>query len=71
LNATTASRAGAAARPPRFPPAKAKVLAGDLAGVVRGGVRFDPGSRALYATDPSAYRQVPIGPSCRVECIFA
>jgi FAD/FMN-containing dehydrogenase/Fe-S oxidoreductase len=24
-------------------------------------VRFDPGSRALYATDLSAYRQVPIG----------
>jgi FAD/FMN-containing dehydrogenase/Fe-S oxidoreductase len=28
---------------------------------VRGEVRFDPGSRALYATDLSAYRQVPIG----------
>src|SRR4051812_16325120 len=24
-------------------------------------VRFDPGSRALYATDGSNYRQVPIG----------
>jgi FAD/FMN-containing dehydrogenase/Fe-S oxidoreductase len=50
-----------APRPPRFPAAKAKALAKDLAGVVRGEVRFDPGSRALYATDLSAYRQVPIG----------
>ena len=28
---------------------------------VRGEVRFDVGSRALYATDSSNYRQVPIG----------
>src|SRR5512141_1887694 len=28
---------------------------------VRGEVRFDSGSRALYATDGSNYRQVPIG----------
>ena len=28
---------------------------------VRGEVRFDRGSRALYATDGSNYRQVPIG----------
>src|SRR3954466_2890589 len=28
---------------------------------VAGEVRFDPGSRALYATDASNYRQVPIG----------
>ena len=28
---------------------------------VRGEVRFDRGSRALYATDASNYRQVPIG----------
>ena len=28
---------------------------------IRGEVRFDPGSRALYATDASNYRQVPIG----------
>ncbi|HEY3171566.1 MAG TPA: FAD-binding and (Fe-S)-binding domain-containing protein, partial [Thermoanaerobaculia bacterium] len=28
---------------------------------IRGEVRFDPGSRALYATDSSNYRQVPIG----------
>src|SRR2546422_4245586 len=36
-------------------------LAGDLRRVVRGEVRFDRGSRALYATDGSNYRQVPIG----------
>jgi len=28
---------------------------------LRGEVRFDPGSRALYATDASNYRQLPIG----------
>ena len=28
---------------------------------VTGEVRFDAGSRALYATDGSNYRQVPIG----------
>ena len=32
-----------------------------LRATVRGEVRFDPGSRALYATDASNYRQVPIG----------
>ena len=36
-------------------------LADDLRRVVRGEVRFDLGSRALYATDSSNYRQVPIG----------
>src|SRR5262245_14900654 len=36
-------------------------LADDLRRAVRGEVRFDPGSRALYATDSSNYRQVPIG----------
>src|SRR4051794_9649036 len=33
----------------------------DLRRAVRGEVRFDSGSRALYATDASNYRQVPIG----------
>src|SRR6184192_2493318 len=28
---------------------------------IRGEVRFDAGSRALYSTDASNYRQVPIG----------
>ncbi len=32
-----------------------------LRATVRGEVRFDPASRALYATDASNYRQVPIG----------
>ena len=32
-----------------------------LEGQIRGEVRFDRGSRALYATDASNYRQVPIG----------
>src|SRR5579884_1918201 len=32
-----------------------------LAGAISGEVRFDSGSRALYATDASNYRQVPIG----------
>ncbi|HET7340144.1 MAG TPA: FAD-linked oxidase C-terminal domain-containing protein, partial [Methylomirabilota bacterium] len=36
-------------------------LAADLRGAVRGEVRFDAGSRALYATDASNYRQVPLG----------
>ncbi len=33
----------------------------DLEAHVEGEVRFDAGSRALYATDGSNYRQVPIG----------
>jgi FAD/FMN-containing dehydrogenase/Fe-S oxidoreductase len=32
-----------------------------LRGKIRGEVRFDAGSRALYATDASNYRQIPIG----------
>lgn len=36
-------------------------LARDLARSVEGEVRFDTGSRALYATDASNYRHVPIG----------
>jgi FAD/FMN-containing dehydrogenase/Fe-S oxidoreductase len=32
-----------------------------LRGAIEGEVRFDDGSRALYATDASNYRQVPIG----------
>src|SRR5258708_1075144 len=33
----------------------------DLRAQVRGEVRFDEGSRALYTTDASNYRQVPLG----------
>ena len=36
-------------------------LARELRKNVRGEVRFDEGSRALYATDASNYRQVPLG----------
>src|SRR5215831_8262182 len=39
----------------------AEALAAELRRHVRGEVRFDDGSRALYATDGSNYRQVPIG----------
>ena len=40
---------------------KASELERELKRVVRGEVRFDRGSRALYATDASNYRQIPIG----------
>jgi FAD/FMN-containing dehydrogenase/Fe-S oxidoreductase len=50
---------GRRAAPPPF--AGAAALAAELAGVVRGDVRFDAGSRALYSTDASNYRQLPIG----------
>jgi FAD/FMN-containing dehydrogenase len=39
----------------------AQALKRDLRGRLKGEVRFDVGSRALYATDASNYRQVPIG----------
>jgi FAD/FMN-containing dehydrogenase len=42
-------------------PEAAEALAAELQRKIRGEVRFDPGSRALYATDGSNYRQVPIG----------
>jgi FAD/FMN-containing dehydrogenase/Fe-S oxidoreductase len=39
----------------------AQALAAELKRRIRGEVRFDNGSRALYATDASNYRQTPIG----------
>src|ERR1051326_3875945 len=36
-------------------------LARELRQAIQGEVRFDQGSRALYATDASNYRQVPFG----------
>ncbi len=42
-------------------PTDASGLAEALRSEVRGEVRFDDGSRALYATDGSNYRQVPTG----------
>lgn len=38
-----------------------KGLEAELKRTVQGEVRFDRGSRALYATDASNYRQIPIG----------
>lgn len=42
-------------------PRVAQELASELAHKIDGEVRFDSGSRALYASDLSMYRQVPIG----------
>jgi FAD/FMN-containing dehydrogenase/Fe-S oxidoreductase len=48
-------------QPIEYPEDAAAALATDLRRRVRGEVRFDTGARALYATDASNYRQVPIG----------
>src|SRR3982074_953445 len=40
---------------------EANELESELQRTVKGEVRFDRGSRALYATDASNYRQIPIG----------
>jgi FAD/FMN-containing dehydrogenase/Fe-S oxidoreductase len=40
---------------------QAEVLAAELRATITGEVRFDAGTRALYAVDGSNYRQVPIG----------
>ncbi|MGQ0752695.1 MAG: FAD-binding and (Fe-S)-binding domain-containing protein [Betaproteobacteria bacterium] len=42
-------------------PEQTTALAGSLTGRITGEVRFDEGSRVLYATDASNYRQVPVG----------
>jgi FAD/FMN-containing dehydrogenase len=47
--------------PPRSTPLDASALEASLRRHLRGEVRFDSGSRAVYATDGSNYRQVPIG----------
>jgi FAD/FMN-containing dehydrogenase/Fe-S oxidoreductase len=44
-----------------YPRAQADALAADLRASITGEVRFDEGTRALYAVDGSNYRQVPIG----------
>jgi FAD/FMN-containing dehydrogenase/Fe-S oxidoreductase len=46
---------------PPSSPTDAMGLAEALRASIQGEVRFDPGSRALYAADGSNYRQVPIG----------
>ncbi|MBI4543878.1 MAG: FAD-binding protein [Gemmatimonadetes bacterium] len=43
------------------PDPDALALAAELRRRIEGEVRFDAGSRALYATDASNYRQVPVG----------
>jgi FAD/FMN-containing dehydrogenase/Fe-S oxidoreductase len=47
--------------PARFAELDSSTLEAALRRHLRGEVRFDSGSRALYATDGSNYRQVPIG----------
>jgi len=47
--------------PPHSAQLDASALEAALRRHLRGEVRFDQGSRALYATDGSNYRQVPIG----------
>jgi FAD/FMN-containing dehydrogenase/Fe-S oxidoreductase len=42
-------------------PRQARALAEELSRRIRGEVRFGDGDRALYATDASNYRQLPIG----------
>ena len=48
-------------RQSRFPSSAAREMETALRRGIRGEVRFDRGSRALYAVDSSNYRQVPIG----------
>src|SRR5260370_25277403 len=40
---------------------EAGTLEQQLRATIRGEVRFDPASKALYATDASNYRHIPIG----------
>ncbi|MCU1296042.1 MAG: FAD-binding oxidoreductase, partial [Acidobacteriaceae bacterium] len=51
----------ALARSPKSAVVNREALAEALRKHVRGEVRFDNGSRALYATDGSNFRQIPIG----------
>ncbi|MGZ3469596.1 MAG: FAD-binding oxidoreductase, partial [Isosphaeraceae bacterium] len=59
METATNGRASSRKTGPLFVDASA--LAAELRKAIRGEVRFDTGSRALYATDGSNYRQVPIG----------
>ncbi|HUA94727.1 MAG TPA: FAD-binding oxidoreductase, partial [Acidimicrobiales bacterium] len=47
--------------PPARPPITADGLEAALREVVEGEVRFADGDRAMYSTDASSYRQVPVG----------
>jgi FAD/FMN-containing dehydrogenase/Fe-S oxidoreductase len=55
------TRTAAAHHANRTAAAKSEALAADLRARIRGEVQFTPGDRALYATDSSNYRQLPIG----------
>ena len=58
MNRPAGARDVAERQPPR---ALFRQVEHALAKAIEGEVRFDPGSRALYATDGSNYRQPPIG----------
>ena len=56
------------------PTAATEALRRDLEGAVRGTVAFDPGTRALYTSDASNYRVVPLGvvlPATIEDCVAA
>ena len=59
LHSTFVRRRRSRLQPPRPVDVDATGLAAALRRQVRGEVRFDGGSRALYATAGSNYRQVP------------
>jgi FAD/FMN-containing dehydrogenase len=61
LLSTNTGRLGQPTRPIQAASVDAEALAAELLKRVKGEVRFDDGSRALYAADASNYRQVPIG----------
>ncbi len=58
---TISEPVGQSARSSADPNLDVESLEAELRRRMRGEVRFDKGSRALYATDGSNYRQVPIG----------
>ncbi len=60
LRPADAERGSRLEAPPQ-PDTDVEALAAALRHTVRGEVRFDDGSRALYATDASNYRQTPLG----------
>ncbi|WP_306367097.1 FAD-binding and (Fe-S)-binding domain-containing protein [Nocardiopsis sp. CC223A] len=59
---------------PSHPDPSAEALRRDLEDAVRGTVAFDPGTRALYTSDASNYRVVPLGvvlPATVEDCAAA
>jgi FAD/FMN-containing dehydrogenase/Fe-S oxidoreductase len=48
-------------RPPDGASARLRDLAAELASALEGEVRFGPGDRAVYSTDASNYRHLPLG----------